>query len=223
MPPSLRAPRVSLRSTALTLAIVALGLPGAEARAEWQTVATEQGVEVSQQPVEGRDLPMFRGVGDVEASLSDILEVIGDVAEHTRWMPDCAESRLLREEGDVLYVYRRTSAPWPVSDRDVVIRSRTEVIETDVEVHVYFEAVDEPAVAPDSGAIRMPHLSGHYKLRALGPARTRVEYQVDVDPGGRLPGWLAAGTSRDNPIRTLVGLRAQLADRELAPVSATRR
>ena len=49
--------------------------------------------------------------------------VIADVPRQTEWMYDCDESRLIRADGpDVVLLYNRTSAPWPASDRDVVLR-----------------------------------------------------------------------------------------------------
>jgi len=186
----------------------ALALP---ARADWTVVANEQQVEVSQQPVEGRGMPMFRGIGDVEGTPDEIRAVLEDVGTHTQWMPDCAESRLVRAEDEQLTMYRRSAAPWPVSDRDVVVRSRTEVIQPGVEIHAFFTSVDDPEVPARGGTVRMPHLVGHWKVRAIDAGRSRVEYQVDADPGGTLPGWLAASASRDNPIRTIVGLRNRIA------------
>ena len=201
------------RSRLSALALVVSLLTGPTAvRAEWQVVETTQGVEVSQQTVEGRGLPMFRGIGEVGGSPEQILEVLQDVDKHTEWMPDTAEVRLVRESEEAIWLYRRTDAPWPVSDRDVVVRSQLEIVEPEVEIHSFFEAVEVPEVPERRGVVRMPHLEGHWKIRAIAANRSRVEYQVDVDPGGRLPGWLAARTSRDNPVRTIVGLRKRLAE-----------
>ena len=192
---------------------VALGcalLAPLPARAEWTVVANEQQVEVSQQPVDGRGMPMFRGIGEVAATPDEIREVLEDVDSHAQWMPDVRESRLVRETGEQITVYRRSAAPWPVSDRDVVVRSHTEVIQPGVEIHALFEGVADPDVPELSGVVRMPHLIGHWKVRAIAPDRSLVEYQVDADPGGSLPGWLAASASKDNPIRTIVGLRERV-------------
>jgi hypothetical protein len=207
--------------SALALVVGLLAGPTA-ARAEWEVVATKQGVEVSQQAVEGRSLPMFRGIGEVDGSPDQVLAVLQDVDKHVEWMPDTAEARLVRESEEAVWMYRLTDAPWPVSDRDVVVKSHLEIVEPEVEIHTFFEAVEVPEVPERRGVVRMPHLVGHWKLRAIAPGRSRVEYQVDVDPGGRLPGWLAARTSRDNPVWTIVGLRKRLAEiqRENAKASS---
>src|SRR5262245_5673793 len=106
----------------VSLTLLAFALP---ARADWTVVANDQGVEVSQQPVEGRGMPMFRGSGEIAGTPQEILDVLQDVDGHPQWMPDCSEARVVRQDQQTLTVYRRSAAPWPVSDRDVVVQSRT--------------------------------------------------------------------------------------------------
>jgi hypothetical protein len=195
---------------AAALLAAAAGVAHAE-EAGWTQVALEDGITVEQQAVPGRGMPKFRGRGEVGAGVDEILAVISDASRHTDWMPDCAESRVVASKGEVTYLYRRNAAPWPVSDRDVVIASRTEVVEPGELVLVHFESVTEPSVATPSGVVRMPHLAGHYRIQRVGPARSEVELEVDADPGGSLPASLAAGTARDNPLQTLLALREQVA------------
>ena len=97
-----------------------------------------------------------------------------------------------------------------MADRDVVLRSRIQLIDGEREVLVTFTATEHEAKAPQDGVIRMPFLEGHYHLWAQGPSSTRVEYQVDSDPGGRLPTGLVSRGTRDMPVETLQGLRAQV-------------
>ena len=40
------------------------------------------------------------------------------------------------------------------------------------------------------GIVRMPLLRGSWTIEPLDATRSRVVYQVAVNPGGRLPGWL---------------------------------
>ncbi len=178
---------------------------------DWTLVTEEDGVEVSQRPVPGRSLPVLRGIGVVDANLFRVLAVIRDVERHTEWVHDCSESRLLGIEGEaVAYAYNRSDAPWPVSDRDVVVRTETLVLEAGIEVEVRFRSVEHDSQDEVDGVVRMPRLRGHYRLRVLEAGRTQVEYQVDADPGGRLPAWLVRRTARDIPLQTLVNLRRQV-------------
>ena len=182
-----------------------------QARADWRPVLAKEGIEVSQQPVEGRKVPMFRAVGTVAADPDRVLEVLQDVDQHTRWMPELTESRVVRQTEDEIWVYRLQNAPWPVSDRDMVVRSRIQVIDPGKDFRIDFDAVTLDEVPPSRGVIRVSHLHGHYRVQSIAPGRSRGEYEVDVDLGGSLPDWLASQVGRDNPIDTMLGLRAQLA------------
>jgi ribosome-associated toxin RatA of RatAB toxin-antitoxin module len=178
---------------------------------EWRHLTTKDGIEVSEQEVSGRAYPTFRGVGTVDANLYDVFAVIADVDRYTEWMHNCVDAHRIRRESEtVQYSYNRIGAPWPVRDRDVVLRSKMIVVEPGRELHVRFGSVEDDSVGPVKGVVRMRRLEGHYKLEALGPEQTRVEYQVGADPGGRLPAWLVKRNTRDLPLRTLLNLRQQV-------------
>lgn len=195
----------------LSFFLVAAFTPPSLASDDWRHLTTKDGIEVSEREVPGRAFPIFRGVGTVEANLYDVFAVLSDVDRYTEWMHKCVDAREVRRESEMVrYSYNRTGAPWPVSDRDVVLRSETVVIDPGRKVHVGFGSVEEESVGPVKGVVRMRRLEGHYKLEALGPERTRVEYQVDADPAGRLPAWLVKRTTRDLPLHTLIKLRRQV-------------
>ncbi|MEM7158802.1 MAG: START domain-containing protein [Myxococcota bacterium] len=177
----------------------------------WESVTNEDGIIVTARASARSELKVFRGVGVVEAPLIEVLAVITDADRHDEWVHSCSESGLIEQSTELTgFVYNRTATPWPVADRDVVLRSRIQLIDGEREVLVTFTATEHPAKAPEDGVIRMPYLEGHYHLWAQGPSSTRVEYQVDSDPGGRLPTGLVSRGTRDMPVETLQGLRAQV-------------
>ena len=75
---------------------------------------------------------------------------------------------------------------------------------------VVLRATESPLAPPVRGVVRMPALEGGYTLTAVGPRRTRVEYEVSLDLGGRVPGFVARGVTEEMPFETLQGLRQQL-------------
>ncbi len=178
----------------------------------WRLVAEKDGVRVLARDVPGRDMPTFRGEGTIDGNLYDVMAVISDIARHREWVESCSDARLLRKENERTYVvYQRTDAPWPVADRDSVVRSVASVDLKRMEVTIRFSSIQSPLMGKVDGVVRMENLRGTYRLKALGARQTRIEYEVDADPGGRLPRWIARLATKRLPIYTIRNLGKQVA------------
>ena len=59
------------------------------------------------------------------------------------------------------------------------------------------------------GVVRMYNLRGYYRFTALDASHTHVDYQVDADPAGSLPRWIAKLATRTLPLDTLRAMRKQ--------------
>jgi hypothetical protein len=203
----------SIRLVAIPAALVAfcLALPAAALAGDWEVITKEEGITVSKKEVAGKDLATFRGTGVVHASLYEILAVLNDTDRNADWMHNCHSAELLKQVDEVSRViYNRTKAPWPVSDRDVVLRSTATWNVEKRTVMVRFKSIQSPLKGEVDDVVRMPKLQGYYKLVALDWDKTRVTYQVDADPGGSLPDWVVNAVQTDIPLHTLLKLRAQV-------------
>lgn len=207
---TLQAPKHVWLSLALVLSLVGF----ARANSRWRRIANEEGITVMEREVPGRGFPTFRGIGTIHASIYDVIAVISDIKRHTEWMQSLIASQLLEQvtEGQRI-IYMRINSPWPVSDRDAVYRSETKVIRKNDEideVNITFRAVRSKLKVHVDGVVRMENLRGHYRFKALGANKTRVDYQVDADPGGWLPTWLAKLAARKLPLNTIRNMRKQV-------------
>ncbi len=174
----------------------------------WEVVRKEAGITVLQKDVPGRGLPIFKGRTVIHANIYALLAILQDVAQHKKWMHAVSESMEVDRDGDVLVTsYNRTEAPWPVSDRDVVIESRISLDPKTHTILVKFRSVTTSKKPEVDGVVRVPRLTGYYKFTALTVSKTRVEYLVDVDPGGSLPDFIAREASQDTPVNSLRNLR----------------
>ena len=183
----------------------------ASAQGKWEVIAKEQGVVVSKKEVKDRPLPVFKGVGVINASVVEILAVLNDTPNNVTWKHNCMESKLLKKVSEYeRIVYNRTDAPWPVDDRDVVVRSKATINKEKRYVRVDFTGIKTPLKGEVEDVVRMPTLRGHYMLKILDYDKTRVEYQIDADPGGMLPDWLIEATSEEIPLNTVVKLRKRV-------------
>jgi hypothetical protein len=200
-----------MRTAILGIVVLLLTASVADAAAKWQHVLREDGISVSTREVKGRGFPTFRGVGVVHANIFEVLAVLSDIKRYTEWQGACAEARLLRKINEREYiVYSRTDAPWPVSDRDTVNRSKVHVDLKRRIVNVKFRAIKTGLQGPVSGVVRMNKLRGHFKLTSLSRNKTRVDYKVDADPEGMLPTWVAKIATKKLPLDTIRQLRTQV-------------
>lgn len=202
--------RVPLLAGVLGLALLLGGAGVAAKKGGWEYVLHDAGIVVHQKQQPGRDFPTFRGVGVVEENIFQVLAVLRDVGRHGQWMERSKNTHMIRKTDEFHYtVYGRTDAPWPVSDRDAVFRSSAKVEYDKKRVTVRFWAVRSKLKPPVSGVVRMTRLRGFFRFQAIAEGRTRVTYQVDADPQGSLPGWIARAATKTLPLKTLKGLRRQ--------------
>jgi len=200
----------------VTVLVLSLAAP---VFAERSVVLEENGITVEEEETPGRALPIFTGTTIMAAPPKQVAAWILATHTHTDWMHSCEEARRLRREGDVAIVYNRIDSPWPVSDRDVVLRSTGAELESG-RIRFEFRSTTEENVPVVRGVVRMPRLVGSYDLRPV-EGGTRVVYTVDSDPGGRLPAWLVRRASKNLPYHTLENLRERA--EAGPPPEATRR
>ncbi|MFT3926699.1 MAG: START domain-containing protein [Myxococcales bacterium] len=187
-----------------------LGL-AADPEGPWTQIDNDDGIRTWKMERPGQDLPGFRGQTVMDASAADIRTVIEQVSKHPQWMQNCVDAKMIeRMSPDHAIVYNRTGAPWPVWDRDVVLDTIFTPSADGKLLTLTFHDTDPKRFPLPHKTVRMPHLSGFYKLETLAPNRTRVTYQVMADVGGSIPRWLADRIAKEMPYKTLSRLRARV-------------
>jgi hypothetical protein len=187
------------------------GRADAPVSSRWEAVDEEEGIRLWKHEVPGLDLPGFRGEAVIAAPLERLEAAIVDTTHHTEWMFHCVDSRELErvgDEGSVLY--NRTQNPWPVWDRDVVLEANVTRSLDGSTVLISFHNVKSSSYPTPERVVRMPRLVGFYRLHKLSDTSSEVTYQVEADPGGSLPRWLALRAARELPYETLRRLRARV-------------
>jgi hypothetical protein len=177
--------------------------PGAASA--WEQARNKNGVRVFNRPVPGSSFKEFRAVAEVKASLNSLVAVVSDADNYCAWYDECKEARRLGKDSATATewtVYYVQHAPFPVSDRDMILHGR---IEQDGVTKVVTVTVEgEPGAMPaQKGRVRVPVARGLWRFTPLAGGRVQVEYQMRIDPGGSVPAWLAGSTVTDGPLRTV--------------------
>jgi hypothetical protein len=179
----------------------------------WDILLQEKGITISQKEERGRDLPSFKGTGLVNASLYEILAILRDGDRRKEWMTKSGRTMTLKRKSVFEAVsYQQTLAPFPVSDREVIMHTQVYLREEPHEIIATFNGVKWTKPIPNvdrDDFVWMPYLKGYWRLVSKGERQTEVTYMVNTDPGGLLPNFLIRRITRELPYWTLIGLRQQ--------------
>jgi hypothetical protein len=181
----------------------------------WELVRSDHGITVHRRSVSGSNLHEFRGSGVIEAPISRVLAVLNDSEHRLEWMAEAVDNHRIEQLGQQSEIlYSRTKAPWPVADRDVVLRADTTFDGEAGQVRIELVSQEHPSMPPQKGVVRMPFLRGHWYLwPENNGAFTRAEYQIHANPGGMLTTFIINQVSKKIPHETIAGIKRQVQHR----------
>jgi hypothetical protein len=174
---------------------------------EWKLERDRDGVKVYTRRVQGVAFKEYKGVVVLDASLSSLIALFNDLEVGPEWVDSCSRMELVKQVSPVETItYTYSPAPWPVKDRDAVVRS---VIAQDPESKVV--TITQRAVSDQKPeirkAVRVKRVDGLWTLTPLENGQVELVYQVLSDPGGGLPAWLVNAVAVSQPFNTLVDMQ----------------
>ena len=155
----------------------------------WTSAGTRDGVTLAFRDDPQLEVREVRATTDLPFPVARIFPLVCDFTHYGSLVSGVQETKMRSGTAPSDYeIYLRYAPRFlVVSARDVVVHvqdqstpERSSCQWTDLKGR-------EPA---RKGVVRMPLLRGSWTIEPLDTTRSRVVYQVAVDPGGRLPGWL---------------------------------
>jgi START domain len=174
----------------LVTTLAQLGVAGAQAvSGGWRIVGSEQGVLISTRTESGDSHPTFRGQATIKGSVLHVLAIVLDTARSTKWVRGADGIEIIRDVDDrTQHLQMFTDLPWPIRDRDMVMKRSVEVLAPGTEFRIRYQCA--PGLRGEQRrALRVTTCDSHFTLKGVDADKTYVDYQVHLDPGGGLPSW----------------------------------
>jgi hypothetical protein len=157
----------------------------------WEFIEEDDGIHTWKKELDG-DMPAFRGQTRIKGTIDGVLKPVLDWKQHPQWMYLCRESTLLKELSPTrALMYNRIRGVWPVWDRDVIADTALTWAPDKQSLNITFVSVSSDLRPVPERVVRMPKMSGFFKMWQETPDSVKVLYQVEADIGGRIPKWLA--------------------------------
>jgi hypothetical protein len=181
----------------------------------WQLEAHDEDkdIKVFTREVEGSELKEFKGVTHIKADVNAFVALLKDDPQATSWMHNVivfdVKDRINDEE---TVIYTVNEAPWPVTNRDVYIRSVMTadahgVVTSSIKAESDYGEINEDYV-------RMPNVNGQWVFTPQAEGMVEVVYQAHANPGGSLPDWLVNSIVVETPMETLTNLHEKIQEEQ---------
>jgi len=196
--------------TALMITVDTLAQDG------WKLKTDKDEVQVYMKVEETSSYKSVKTVTTMRTTLSAVSAILLDVLKTPDWVYGTKQCSLLKKESPTsLYYYAEMGMPWPVSNRDFIIRiSLSQNPQTKV---VTVIATNLPTYIPEKdGIVRIQRSSGRWTISPAGNGMVRVEYILQIDPGGSLPASIVNMFSYNGPFQSFKNLRVQVNKPEYA-------
>lgn len=159
---------------------------------DWTLVSRQDAeVLVYTKLVEGQKIKAIKAEKTLDVSIRTLMTVLSDDELVPKWVPVIATAELLQETDPdgVSIMHMATRFPWPIKNRDAVVRTVTEYDRNSRTVYMESTGVSG-YVEERRSHIRIPATYTKWKIAALENGKLHVELITHSDPGGSFPKWL---------------------------------
>jgi hypothetical protein len=145
----------------------------------------------------------------LESSLSGFLLFLQDYPMIPAWLDNAKESYLINQISDTENVFMTLfKGVWPVSEREMLIRSRYWQ-NPDLSVELFVKDASHE-IENLNGAVRIKLVKAHWALSPLGAGKLSIQHTIVADPMGNVPLWIANKVALRSMWKTLQALESQL-------------
>jgi hypothetical protein len=182
----------------------------ASAQYNWMLKSNKDGIKIYTSNVVNSKLKALRIECKYESTLAQMVAVLLDLKTRPDWIYHTKSIRLVKQVSpSELFYYSEISLPWPAQNRDFVAHLITsQDQETKI---VTMDGPVAPAMVPErDGIVRVKSSISKWLIFPLNKNEVKIEYTIQLDPGGAIPAWLTNMFASEGPTESFKALRLQL-------------
>lgn len=176
----------------------------------WEFVKEADGIKVYKRQVQGSDLLDFGGEGTLDFPVDQLCAVLEDIPGQKQWVDSLEMSQYLEQKSPRDYFYfQQYDLPWPISDRDFVVRHTWKIDRENKVVTINDISVNHPKRPVNDCCIRGSIELAEIRMAPIGEKKTTMIALARADMKGLLPAWMINSIQEDFPLNTFVGYKKQ--------------
>jgi len=185
---------------------------------DWKYAKSADGVTAYTRSVLTSSFKEYKVDTEIEATLSQVVAVLMNVAELPQWVDRCAEAKILKEISATESIARTvTVSPFPLKNREAIAHGKlTQDPHTKI---VTLTSTGRPDFTPPNVLFeRVKELRGRWVLTPKPGGKVHIQMIGHTDPGGIIPAAIANQFVVMIPFNTIKNLRKQVKKEKYAKV-----
>lgn len=190
----------------LLLSVLMLGSWKFQQVNEWVYEREKKGIKIFTKKSKWGKLRDSRAVMMVPSTPEDVYKLLADFNSYPGWVPRCKSARVVARLNENEFIAHLVfDAPWPVADRDCVLRVRVDRNAT-TGVIVITETSEPKYIKEEEGVVRIQQMVSTWKL-VPKVGGTEITNEYSSNPGGNIPDWMTNSQSVETPMATFENLQ----------------
>jgi hypothetical protein len=183
-------------------------------QSEWVLRKEKEGIFIYDLKTDSSKFNSIKVEAELPGRAEDLVSILLDVRNHYKWAYGTKSASLLQRISDKeIIFYKQINSPGlVVSDRDVVIRMKVIHNSGSKSIQVESRAISD-FIPPKKNLVRVPLSNEKWIITPLASQRLKINYFLEIDPGGALPPVLVNLFITKGPFESFTSLRELLRSR----------
>jgi len=180
-----------------------------QAQNDWHLKREQSGIKIYMRTNAHSSFNEIKVEMTIQSKLSSLVALLLDVPNHAKWVYNVKSSYILKKIADnELFYYELIDSPFPASDRDLVVHLK--IAQDSQTKAMSVSAINIPNYIPQKkNIVRVPVSNESWKVTPVNNT-LRIEYYLEIDPGGSVPAWLINSFAEKGPYESFKHLQAQV-------------
>jgi hypothetical protein len=147
---------------------------------------------------------------ELTGTIEQLAAILRDIDRYSDWVYATRITQIVKRlnENEVIY-YGEIGTPWPAANRDYFADLKISFNPDDRSMNVLSVALKD--YQPEKkDLVRVPLLRGHWLVTTESAKKIHLQYILELDPGGAIPGWILNNFAARAPFETFSNLKKKM-------------
>lgn len=195
---------------AFTILTLLLFLHSSIAQQKWELKKEKGGIKMYSRTSNHSRFDDIRVEVDLPGTVEQLASILLDVDKYPDWAYGTRSTLIVKRISKTELIYYSVyDVPWPATNRDLY--ASFSVVTDTVNHSLKVISNSLKGYAPEKlNLVRVPLSKGAWVASVIAPRKIHLQYILEMDPGGSVPGWVLNMFSTKAPMETFENLRQKM-------------